>query len=358
NIVIAAEEVQDTVQDLFEVYDDEDAFSLDSPLRELQELERDRQTEDRIILHPRSDPSKRPRIWSRPATSRTDEPMEDDEPLQRPPRRSQRTSAAHPLLHNMARTIDVRDRAKRIAQAMSLGPNERDNALRAAIAGLTDAQIKELRKILKDTYGIHKQVTIRKYKGKYTIQGNGIKGGNLYGDLGCKNEADYLSLEDIVDIPADNLYKDPSGFCYDKAMLRLGIQRQIARGETATWPAGGLVRQEIPNNVLADLGLSIRNQTSIQADLQAGILPDETRAALGQAFGTHYRYGRMIFNPFEEQNLSRILSTGRLDHNRPVGANEASDMDLVEMAQAVNDSSPEDLQALSDEVRAVWGEYV
>ncbi len=167
NIVVAAEEIQTDVQELYDIYQDEDQFSIEVELDELRQR-------DQLLREGRrnAQPVRQTTGAVRPLVEKEDFTPEKKQRVGTAPRPARPPRQTGPTATR--RTINVRARADSIANAMDLNGVDRDRALRAAIQGLSDEQIKELKKLLKDVYGIHKQVTIRKYKGKYDIQGNGL----------------------------------------------------------------------------------------------------------------------------------------------------------------------------------------
>lgn len=71
----------------------------------------------------------------------------------------------------------------------------------------------------------------------------------------CTNR-DPFTFEDFTNIPRDRIYRDSSGFCYDKDQLQRFIIHQLENGIQPTWPStGALVRQQIPREVFRDLDI-------------------------------------------------------------------------------------------------------
>lgn len=82
-----------------------------------------------------------------------------------------------------------------------------------------------------------------------------IKGrGASFSALDCRNQ-DPFTFEDFTNIPHDRIYRDSSGFCYDKVQLQRFIIHQLEGGVQPTWPSGALVRQQIPREVFRDLDI-------------------------------------------------------------------------------------------------------
>ena len=94
---------------------------------------------------------------------------------------------------------------------------------------------------------------------RHSVSRKVIRGGN-FGSLNCKNEIEAITLNRIVDISANDLYKDSSGECYHKAELKNHILHGLERRLRPSWPSGALVRQEIPRDVFRDLGINLNIQ--------------------------------------------------------------------------------------------------
>ena len=78
-----------------------------------------------------------------------------------------------------------------------------------------------------------------------------IRGGN-FGPRRCKNESDLYTLTDIVDMPVEDIYKDSTGYCYDRASLIKDINNQVRSGRQPIYPHN---RQPVSRSVLGELGI-------------------------------------------------------------------------------------------------------